>query len=1029
MKRVAQAGLIAIAVCGCFTKIAVADDMDSIAKTMRVPTGFTVELVAAAPLVQHPIMAGFDDRGRLFVADNAGLNLPAEELLAQLPNMIRMLADTDGDGRFDRSTLFADKMTFPQGAAWFRGALYVASPPCIWRLEDTDGDGVADRREVLVQEFGFTGNAADIHGCFVAPTGRIVWCDGRHGHDIQEDKGQMPSKGLAARVFSCRPDGSDVEVFCGGGMDNPVEVAFTPEGDTIGTMTFYNPDEARHDALVHFVHGGVYPKKHPCTSEFKRTGDLLPALSRFGVVAPSGLTRYCGIAWGAEFCDNLFSTQFNTHKIVRHVLSRQGATYTSADEDFLVSTNADFHPTDVLQDADGSLLVIDTGGWFRIGCPTSQIAKPEIGGGIYRIRRIGVAPVADPRGLQIDWARASDIELAERLGDERPAVAERTIELLARRGDPAMGSLATAMFESTNVRARENAVWALARNGSENARRLLRQALSDDDALVRQAGAHSVSDLRDADSLPALLAMLQNDEPAVRREAATALGRIGQAAAVPALLDTLGKPADRFVEHALIYALIEIDDRLTTLAGLADPRPLVRRGALIALDQMDRGQLTRQIVASLLATDDENLLRTLVEVFGRHPDWADELTSLVAAWLSESNPSAEQLATVRGAISALIQRPAVQGLVAEALVRDKTARPIRLMLLEVIAANEYEQVPAMWSDALGNNLAASDREVLRQVIATVAALDVKPLAARLMEIGVDDKQPADARILALCAAAKNRPSVSESGFTFLASQLENEGPLRDRLAAAEALGGMALSARQLEATARLVAHCGPLEISWLMRAFARDTSSRAGRLLVESLSASPALASLRAEQVREAFKNYPVEVQVALEPLVARTSPDDRERAAKLKSLEESIGVGDAALGENVFFGTRAACAACHRIGGRGEKIGPDLSKIGEVRNQRDLLEAILFPSASLARGYESFHVVTKSGQVASGLLSRETSAAIYVRTTERAEIRFDRTDIDELRPSPTSIMPQGMDKVLSPRELRDVVAYLQSLK
>ncbi len=1029
MNRLAQAGFIAVLAGICCIKTVADDEVKSIAKTLRVPSGFTVELVAAAPLVQHPIMAGFDDRGRLFVADNAGLNLPAEELLEQLPNMIRMLEDTDGDGRFDRGTLFADKMTFPQGAAWYRGALYVASPPSIWRLEDTDGDGVADRREEIVQKFGFTGNAADIHGCFVTPTGRIAWCDGRHGHDIQGDNGQTPSQGLAARVFSCRPNGSDVEVFCGGGMDNPVEVAFTPEGDSIGTMTFYNPDDARHDALVHFVHGGVYPKKHPCTSEFKRTGDLLPALSRFGVVAPSGLTRYSGAAWGEEFRDNLYSTQFNTHKIVRHVLARQGATYSSVDDDFLVSTHADFHPTDVLQDADGSLLVIDTGGWFHIGCPTSQIAKPEIGGGIYRIRRTGVAPIADPRGLQIDWAKASDIELAERLGDGRPAVAERTIEILAQRGDPAMGSLATAMFESTNYRARENAVWALARNGSENARRLLRQALADDDAPVRQAAVHSVSDLRDAESLPALLEILQNDEPAVRREAATALGRIGQAAAVPALLESLGRPGDRFVEHALIYALIEIDDRTATLAGLADPRPAVRRGALIALDQMDCGQLTREIVAPLLATDDENLIRTLVEILAKHPDWADELTSLVTAWLSEPNPSVEQLATIRGAISALIQRPPVQTLVADALASDKTGRLIRLMLLEVIAANEYAKMPANWSDALGNNLASNDAEVLRQAIAAVAALDVKPLAARLMEIGIDDRQPAGSRIAALCAAAKNNLGVPESGFTFLASQLENEGPLRDRLAAAEALGGMALSAPQLEAAARLIAHCGPLEIAWLMRAFSHDSSARTGRLLIESLSASPALASLSAQRLREALKNYPSEVQLALQPLIDRISVDDRQRAAKLKSLEESIATGDAAQGENVFFGTRAACAACHRIGGRGEKIGPDLSKIGEVRNHRDLLEAILFPSASLARGYESLHVVTKLGQVQSGLLSRETSAAVYLRTAERVEIRVERSDIDELSPSQTSIMPQGMDKVLSPRELGDLVGYLQSLK
>ena len=158
-------------------------------------------------------------------------------------------------------------------------------------------------------------------------------------------------------------------------------------------------------------------------------------------------------------------------------------------------------------------------------------------------------------------------------------------------------------------------------------------------------------------------------------------------------------------------------------------------------------------------------------------------------------------------------------------------------------------------------------------------------------------------------------------------------------------------------------------------------------------------------------------------------APDDAERAAKLKSLEGVVAAGDAASGEDVFFSQRAACSACHRVGTRGERIGPELTKIGEVRNRRDLLEAILFPSASLARGYESFHIVTGEGKVHSGLLSRETAASLYLRTTERAEIRVARDEVDEMSPSTTSIMPQGMEKVLTPRELADVIAYLQSLK
>src|SRR4051812_24827093 len=132
------------------------------AARLRVPEGYSVELVAAPPLVEHPMMACFDERGRLYVAESAGLNLRADALLKDPPNRIVRLEDTDGDGRFDRSTVFAARMPLPRGVLWSRGAVSTASPPSLWRLEDTDGDGRADRRDELVTRFGFTGNAADI---------------------------------------------------------------------------------------------------------------------------------------------------------------------------------------------------------------------------------------------------------------------------------------------------------------------------------------------------------------------------------------------------------------------------------------------------------------------------------------------------------------------------------------------------------------------------------------------------------------------------------------------------------------------------------------------------------------------------------------------------------------------------------------------------------------------------------------------------------------------------------------------------
>ena len=330
-------------------------------------------------------MGCFDDTGRLFVCDGAGVNMSAEELEKKLPNRINMLEDQDGDGVFDRSTVFADKMTFPMGGTWHDGALYVASPPNIWRLEDTDGDGVADKRDIIVDRFGYTGNAASIHGCFFSPDGRLYWCDGYHGHEFKDEDGNIVSKRKGSYIFSCWPDGSDVRIHCGGGMDNPVEVDFTDEGDVIGTVNILYT-RPRVDCLVHWQYGGAYPHREAVLDELRVTGDLLEPIHKFGHVAISGTTRYRSGVMNHQWGNNFFATQFNLGKVVRLELERHGSTYSTTEREFLSCVNRGFHPTDVIEDADGSLLVVDTGGWFYRGCPTSQRSKPDVLGGIYRVR-------------------------------------------------------------------------------------------------------------------------------------------------------------------------------------------------------------------------------------------------------------------------------------------------------------------------------------------------------------------------------------------------------------------------------------------------------------------------------------------------------------------------------------------------------------------------------------------------------------------------------------------------------------------
>src|SRR6187431_1724175 len=186
--------------------------------TLTVPDGFEVVRVAAPPLVERPIVADFDEDGRL----------------------------------------------------------YVAAPPSIWKLTDTDGDGVADVREEWFQGKTLTGCANDLHGPYLGPDGWIYWTKGAFAEQTYERPGQPPLVTKAAHVFRRRPGDTVVEPVLTGGMDNPVDVAFTSTGDRILTATFLeHPQLGKRDALAHAVYGGVYGKVHGVIDGHPRTGELL----------------------------------------------------------------------------------------------------------------------------------------------------------------------------------------------------------------------------------------------------------------------------------------------------------------------------------------------------------------------------------------------------------------------------------------------------------------------------------------------------------------------------------------------------------------------------------------------------------------------------------------------------------------------------------------------------------------------------------------------------------------------------------
>lgn len=997
---------------------------------IKIADGFMVEQVAGPPVTERPLMGSFDEKGRLYLAESAGLNLDAAALMKQTPNFIRRLEDSDGDGTFDKSTVFADKMTFPMGALWHRGAVYSASPPYIWKLVDSNDDGVADTRDVFVGKFGFIGNAADIHGCFLAPNGRITWCDGRHGHEFVDENGQVQSKGKAARLFSCWLDGSDVFSHCGGGMDNPVEVDFTPEGEMLGVVNLFYPK--RGDCLVHWLHGGAYPRQdQPLQiAEFKRTGDLLGPVLDFGHVAVSGTLRYRGKQLGDDATGNWFVCEFNTHKLVRVKLTRAGSSYSASVEEFLASSDPDFHPTDVIEDADGSLLVIDTGGWFRNGCPTSQIAKPEITGAIYRIRRKDAASVADARGLKLEWDKGSDANLIARLVDERPAVAERALDTLAQRAEKNKATakaITDAIETNKDAGIRLASLWARTRTRKP----VPLAALDDKDARIRQAAAVALQFTPDPLAIPKLSVRLSSDEsPAVRREAAVALGRMKAKEAVPELLDSLRlASSDRSLEHALIFALIEIDDREGTLAGLAADNSQVRRASLIALDQMNSGALTRDIVVPLLDTEDATLQQAAIDIISKHEGWGTEVLGLLRGWLTDATVDPARASMIRGSLLAFKGDAKVQEFVGSMLSDASLRGGSQQLLLEVVARSNLQPLPSDWVNGVTRLLSSSDVDVLGTAIdaASVSPASFEPA---LRAISKNGSLTGPVRTAAAEVLAKGGLTLEEPEWKLVVAKLDPSAPALERMSAAEAIGLAKLEEKQRAELVKYISMAGPVELPPLARAFERAPfDEKCGLAVVEAIGKSPGLASLSPARLIEIFSSYPKPVQQAVKGLTDKLLAERGEQTAKIDKLVERISSADAGRGKDVFAGAKASCAACHAIGGQGGKIGPDLSKIGASRQPRDLLESVYFPSLSFARGFESYNVVTASGKVYSGIIARESTDAIWLRTADRSEVRIGRDEIDDLSPSQRSVMPEGLDKVLTEDELTELVAYLMTLK
>jgi putative heme-binding domain-containing protein len=311
---------------------------------------------------------------------------------------------------------------------------------------------------------------------------------------------------------------------------------------------------------------------------------------------------------------------------------------------------------------------------------------------------------------------------------------------------------------------------------------------------------------------------------------------------------------------------------------------------------------------------------------------------------------------------------------------------------------------------------------------------VDQLKAALLDIARTAHLQPGFRLDALAAVTGGLTDMEPELFDFLRAHLSPDIDVRTRAAAADVLARSKLKPDQLAILADSFKTAGPLEVDRLLTPFGQCSDESVGLKLVATLKESPALTALRADSLKTHLAKFGAPVQEQAAQLYAAINVDLAKQKERLDELLASltsndIQPADIRRGQAVFMSQKAACASCHQFGYLGGKIGPDMTRIGGVRNERDLLESIAFPSASFVRSYESVLVATHDGRIVSGILKKDAPDEIELVVNATETARIARDAIDELRPGSVSVMPSGLDQQLTRQELADLIAFLKAAK
>jgi putative membrane-bound dehydrogenase-like protein len=979
---------------------------------MTVPEGFLVEVVASEPDIVNPVAMTFDERGRIWVTES--LEYPRKQP-GRGKDRVKVLEDTDADGRADKFSVFTEGLNIPSGIAVGYGGVWVANSPDILFYPDADRDAKPDGPpQTIVTGFGRSDTHELPNSLTWGPDGDLYGLNGvfNHSHvkyakENPNFKEDHPGWQFTCAMFRIHPVTREFEIFCEG-TSNPWGIAFDHEGSAFVSACVI-------DHLWHLVRTGYYHRQGGPYPPFTWKIDSIVKHTH-QKAAYCGLEYYDSDAYPEQYRNKLYMGNIHGGCINVDKLQRDGSTYFATGEpDFLTANDAWFMPVSQKTGPDGCLYILD---WYdRYHCyqdaNRDSAGIDRLKGRLYRVRYKDT-----PRAKAFDLAKESDEKLFERLNSSNGFFRDVAMRLLIERRMQGGRDVADAIVrrarqvifnEKQQINNRLRATWVV-----------LALQIPDEPALPPGPVTNRIVN-GPTDIIGKLLGVR---EPSLRAWTFRCLANSGKngpywggsSAKEPdvqlqlaiAMANAKGVERDHRVFGLGLLLLNCGDDKLIPHVVWQNVHPLLEEkpDAFVSVFESSGADeapalalIAPRLMERILARKNFNAApaASLYSNLAFHTAWipvARECLTLVANRVQSGEIRGQHLTQLRDAFAAALDR----------LLGHAAQEPFKVLDHGKLAVLDVTTRHALTTDAAILAVSWKDSrgvELVRRTFADGGAGSALRLRALSALIAADDK-----KVLDLVAGALSDQNLSK----------EFSGQL---LAALGKLDEPRVGVVVLKAYSSLAAEVQPRAIELLTQ------RTIWAKPLVEAIGAGKIPASaLNVNQVQRLLALKDNELTAAVQKYwgsIRTTRDPAREKlVAEMRKLIRTTP-GDAHRGIEVF---NRVCGQCHKIYGQGQEVGPDLTGNGRASLEQ-LLSNVFDPSLVIGAIYQPRVVQVADGRIVTGLLVEDSPQRVVLKVQGGKQETIAREDIEAMKVSELSLMPEGLEKQLKPQEIADLFAFI----